>query len=106
MIPQAPTTRQLPRSVRCDMVLTGCRRARFGMKPYIIAGLLFVTGLLVLGVATATLMSPSDQKPKPHAAAPTPEPRKAVSSNPTDATYPAATPTGSSAGASRMTPGM
>lgn len=70
------------------------------MKPYIIAGLLFVTGFLILGVLTADLMAPP--QPKHQAAHPAPQPKAAggsASGGPAEASYPAAMPPTHPAGA-------
>ena len=46
------------------------------MKRFVLAGLFLALGLLILGVATANLMSgPDKPKPPPHAAQPEPKPK-------------------------------
>jgi hypothetical protein len=43
-----------------------CGEPGLGMKPYIIAAMLFVVGVLGLGILTANVMSPPEKKPQAH----------------------------------------
>lgn len=75
------------------------------MKAYIIAGLLFATALLVLGVLTADLMGPPAPKPQ---ARPVQDQASRGSSTPSGAaasSYTATMPKAGAAGTSSTTPG-
>ena len=82
-----------------------CDGQGLGMKPYIIAAMLFVVGVLGLGILTANVMSPSEKRPQPH----TPPNQAArgvfAPTGPAEASYSAAMPKNSAAGTPSMTPG-